>query len=251
MRAAASIASSVLASRPSISAWGRCSMPCSLNQARPSTHAFSAFTILCVSSSTVRCMSSQTQPQNVQVALRTTRVLALMAMLLPRSGDRLDLHLDILRQGHAAARGVAVHQGARQRAVGDEQKPRRQVLRRAPLAAYDDLAGREGRATGEIVVRCKGRAAKDLQRTTISPVALRTRTRSLSLTPSRAMSSTFISSVEETSTYSVPSLPAHSEVPWLEERPPIKIIVSLMLVPALTAPVGRRARSRPASVPRA
>src|SRR5262247_1572068 len=69
-------------------------------------------------------------------------------------------------------------------------------------------------------------AARALQRTITSPPALRKRTRSLSLRPSRAMSSAFISTVDATSTYSPASFPTQSEVPWRDERPPISVMVS-------------------------
>src|SRR5215470_14050963 len=113
---------------------GRFSMPCSLNHARPRTQAFSALVILFAATSTVRCMSSHTHPQNVHVASLTMRVLSLMRPSFSSSlGYRLDLNLDVLGDRHAAPRRVARHQPTGQRALGDEQQPGGQLLGRASL----------------------------------------------------------------------------------------------------------------------
>ena len=72
--AAASTASAVVAGLPSIRAGGLSSMVCSANQARPRVQAFLALVMRLASRSTVRSMSSQTQPQKVQVACSTTRM---------------------------------------------------------------------------------------------------------------------------------------------------------------------------------
>src|SRR5512134_726087 len=147
------MASSVVVSRPSTMANGRSSMPCSLNQARPRTQAFSALVILCSSRSTVRFMSSHTQPQKVQVASFTMRILSLMARP-PRGSIRDSLHLDIevLGEGHAAAGGVPGHQGAGQGSIGDEQEPRGQVLGGLGLAADEGLAGGAAQAHPVVVL---------------------------------------------------------------------------------------------------
>src|SRR5262247_4827012 len=156
--AASSIASSVLASRPATSANVRFSTPCSLNHARPRTQAFSALVILFAATSTVRCMSSQTQPQNVHVASLTMRVLSLMRPSFSFSlGDGLDLNLDVLGDRHAAPRGVACHQATGQGAVGDEQQPRGQLLGRACLAAHDRLAGSASQADSIVVLEAEPR----------------------------------------------------------------------------------------------
>src|SRR5437660_7939207 len=70
MRAARSTASSSEAGLPSIRATGRSSTWWLRNQALPSTQAFLALVMW--SPSTVSSMSSQTQPQKVQVAFSTT-----------------------------------------------------------------------------------------------------------------------------------------------------------------------------------
>src|SRR5262249_61590219 len=70
MRADRSIASSREAGLPSIRADGRSSTWWLRNQALPSTQAFLALVMWL--SSTVSSISSQTQPQKVQVALETT-----------------------------------------------------------------------------------------------------------------------------------------------------------------------------------
>src|SRR5512143_470488 len=129
--AVVSTASAVLASRPPMSANGRSSMPCSLNHALPSTQAFCDLVILCPATSTVRVMSSQTQPQNVQVASATVRmvssliVLSSLGLLRPHY---LDFDLQILGKRHPGPRGVAGHQLAGGRSVGHEEQTRRQVL---------------------------------------------------------------------------------------------------------------------------
>src|SRR5262245_58269348 len=70
MRAARSTASSSVAGWPSTKATGRSSTWWLRNQALPSTQAFLALVMWL--SSTVSSISSQTQPQKVQVALETT-----------------------------------------------------------------------------------------------------------------------------------------------------------------------------------
>src|SRR5690348_11484176 len=71
--------------------------------------------------------------------------------------------------------------------------------------------------------------SRPLHRRTVSPTGVRSRTLLLLLRPRRAMSSTFISTTEVSSTYSGVSLPAHRAVPCLLDRPPISVITSDMV----------------------
>src|SRR5947209_3362313 len=93
MRAARSMASSSVAGRPSMRATGRSSTWWLRNHALPRTQAFLALVMRWPS--TVNSMSSQTQPQKVQVALGTifnSAINVLLANLLqllaePNAGD--------------------------------------------------------------------------------------------------------------------------------------------------------------------
>src|SRR5436309_1284111 len=140
MRAAASTPSSRLAGLPRTNTAGRSSMWWLRNHALPSTQAF--FALVMWFPSTVRSMSSQTQPQKVQVASVTTfsSVVAIVGSV-SRSGELLDGDVHALTGGHAGAVGVAAHQPARLVAVGEEQHAGRLVAGLGGLAGH--LAGAE------------------------------------------------------------------------------------------------------------
>src|SRR5918912_1792955 len=99
MRAARSTASSSVAGRPSTRATGRSSTWWFRNQALPRTQAFLALVILWPS--TVSSMSSQTQPQKVQVAFAT--IFSSVEAIGVLSGlDRLlQLHVEALAVRHS------------------------------------------------------------------------------------------------------------------------------------------------------
>src|SRR5262245_3253843 len=95
------------------------------------------------SPSTFSVMSSQRQPQNVQVASSTilksafvsSGLTVLIASASPRTGslstlssDLLQHHVQPLAQGDAGAVRLAPHQPAREVAIGDEQEARGQLI---------------------------------------------------------------------------------------------------------------------------
>src|SRR5262249_55353787 len=129
MRAARSTASSSVAGLPSIRATGRSSTWWLRNQALPSTQAF--FALVMWSPSTVSSMSSQTQPQKVQVALETTfnsvgsGIGAILFVAFPIRGG-LDLRLGCV--------------------VGQELLPGRLAEIRPRVAAHPAGADNTGRA---------------------------------------------------------------------------------------------------------
>src|SRR5215831_9507869 len=131
------MASSSVAGLPAMVATGRSSTWWLRNHALPRTQAFLALVMWLPS--TVNSMSSQTQPQKVQVALLTI-FSSVPPMRVLRSTKPLQFHVDPLAVRHPRPMRIAAHEPARRIAVGKEQQPRRQFARLGRLTRQFHLA---------------------------------------------------------------------------------------------------------------